>query len=243
MDSPRLSFIIPAHNEAGNIVACIQSIQKLGDALRSHGWNWEIVVAADSCQDKTAELARVSGAVVTEVSHRQIAATRNSGAAASRGEWLFFVDADTLVSESAVLASCSNLEKGLAGGGAVFRFDRPAPLYARLAEPLIRAFCLLSNYSGGCFIYCQRKVFEAVGGFDRTLFAAEELAFATSVKRRGKFRVVPHAVTTSARKLRLYSAKELLGMVWRILWRGPSVLNDRKNLELWYERRSEKPNE
>jgi glycosyltransferase involved in cell wall biosynthesis len=239
VDSPRLSFIIPAHNESQSILACIQSIQQLSDALRAGGWTWEIVVAADSCQDNTADLARSAGAIVTEVAHRQIAATRNSGAAASRGDWLFFIDADTLVSESAVLASCKNLEKGFAGGGALFRFDRPAPLYARMAEPLLWAFCLLSNYSGGCFIYCQRTVFDAVGGFDRTLFAAEELAFATSVKRRGKFRVVPHTVTTSARKLRLYSAKELLGMVWRILWRGPSVLNDRKNLELWYERRNE----
>lgn len=241
MDSPILSFIIPAHDEALNIVACIHSIQQLSHKLTNRGWTWEIVVAADSCQDNTAELARAAGAIVTEVSHRQIAKTRNSGAAASRGDWLFFVDADTLVSEAAVIAACTNLERGYAGGGAIFRFDRPVPLYARLAEPLLWMFCLFSNYSGGCFIYCRRDVFEAVGGFDPTLFAAEELAFATSVKRKGKFRVVPHAVTTSARKLRLYSAKELLGMIWRVLRRGPSVLNDRKNLELWYERRSETP--
>ncbi len=239
MVSPKISFIIPAHNEASSIQSCIAAIQKVGNSLTERGWIYEITVAADSCQDQTALLASEAGAAVVEVSNRQIAATRNSGAQASQGDWLFFVDADTLVSESAVLAACENLNRGLAGGGALFRFDRPAPLYVRFLEPFFALFCLLSNYSGGCFIYCQRAIFDQVGGFDVRLFAAEELAFAASIKQVGKFRVVPHLVTTSARKLRLYSAKELLVMVWNILTTGPSALNSRQKLGLWYARRHE----
>lgn len=42
-------------------------------------------------------IALAHGARVVDVSHRQIAPTRNSGAAAARGERLVFVDADTVV--------------------------------------------------------------------------------------------------------------------------------------------------
>ena len=83
--------------------------------------------------------------------------------------------------------------------------------------------------------------FDEVGGFDERLFAGEELTFAIAVKRVGGFRVVPHTVVTSGRKVRLYSGLELLHMVWTILSQGPRSLTHRGNLDLWYRRRSETP--
>jgi hypothetical protein len=232
------SFIVPAHNEEAHIASCIQAIQMACNGL---ALDYEIVVVADACSDDTVMRARQSGARVLEVDHRHIAATRNSGARASRGQWLFFVDADTQVSPAAVGAACANLRRGVAGGGGLFRFDRPVPLYGLVIERAAWAFCLLTQMSGGCFLHCQRKVFDQIGGFDARLFAGEELAFAHAIKRVGRFRVVPHAVLTSARKIRLYSGRELLGMVWTLCKRGPRGLMDRRDLSLWYQRRRENP--
>ena len=231
------SFVVPAHNEEPHISACISAIHT---ACRPLGMSYEVVVVADACQDHTADRAQEAGARVVEVEHRHIAATRNSGATASQGQWLFFVDADTQVTPAAVRAACANLKKGVAGGGGLFRFDQPRPLYGLVVERAAWLFCLLTQMSGGCFLHCQRSIFEQVGGFDTRLYAGEELAFAAAVKRRGHFRVVPYAVLTSARKLRLYSAREILTIVWTVIRKGPSSLMDRGDLDLWYQRRSEK---
>ena len=58
---------------------------------------YEIIVVNDASTDATAEVARRNHARVVDVNHRQIAATRNSGARVSNGECLFFVDADTTI--------------------------------------------------------------------------------------------------------------------------------------------------
>ncbi|MFN8609623.1 MAG: glycosyltransferase [Vulcanimicrobiota bacterium] len=227
-----ISFIVPAHNEAANIQACIQAIRLAAPGA-------EVVVVADACSDATAEIASREGAVLVEVEHRHIAATRNAGARAARGEILFFVDGDTRVTSAVVQAGRAALEAGAAGGGALFRFDRPIPAYARVVEKLAALFCLLTQMSGGCILFCSRSTFDRLGGFNTAIYAGEELDFAHRVKKIGRFRVVPQAVVTSGRKVRAYSGWELLRITWQVLWKGPRALYDRNGLELWYERREE----
>ena len=227
-----LSFVVPAHNEAAHIEACLRSIQSAAPAA-------EIVVVADACSDDTAERARLLGAEVLEVDHRHISATRNSGGFAARGNVLIFLDGDTRVSKKVVDGILKALQNGASGGGALFQFDRPVPFYALIAEKLAQWFCLLSQMSGGCILYCTRPVFERLGGFDTKLYAGEELDFAHRLKKLGRFRVVPHPVTTSGRKIRLYSGWEILQILWRLMLKGPRALHDRRGLELWYQRRAE----
>src|SRR5207249_1537267 len=88
-----ISFIVPAHNEELLIGQALSALQKAGQAS---GELFEIIVVDDASTDRTAAIAREHGARVTSVNHRQIAATRNSGAHQARGEFLFFVDGDTL---------------------------------------------------------------------------------------------------------------------------------------------------
>ncbi|MBS2037559.1 glycosyltransferase [bacterium] len=227
-----ISFVVPAHNEAANIQDCIVAIQRAAPGA-------EVVVVADACTDQTAQLASQLGALVVLVEHRQIAATRNSGARAASGDTLFFVDGDTRVTPAVVQAAQAALEAGASGGGALFRFDRPVPPYALIAEKLAGLFCRLTQMSGGCILYCTRSTFDRLEGFNTRLYAGEELDFAHRVKKIGRFRVVPHAVITSGRKIRLYTGGELLAMVWRLFWKGPRALYDRNGLELWYQRREE----
>src|ERR1051325_2392432 len=60
--TPRLLFLVPAHNEELLIGACVDSLK----ALRYPAGRFDIVVIADNCDDRTAELARASGAACLE---------------------------------------------------------------------------------------------------------------------------------------------------------------------------------
>ena len=55
-----------------------------------------MIVVEDASTDRTASIAAQFDARILHVVHRQIAATRNAGARAARGNTFFFVDACTL---------------------------------------------------------------------------------------------------------------------------------------------------
>src|SRR5688572_9027773 len=100
--NPMLSFVVPAHNEARYIAACVRSIHAACSPL---ALDYEIVVANDASTDDTAAIARAEGARVIEVSLRHIAAVRNAGARETRGERLVFVDADSEVDVETIRAA------------------------------------------------------------------------------------------------------------------------------------------
>ncbi|MBC8105609.1 MAG: glycosyltransferase [Anaerolineae bacterium] len=234
-----ISFIIPAYNEALHLP---RTLAALNDARRVLGEAFEIVVADDASTDGTASVAQEFGARVVSVNHRQIAATRNAGARDARGELLFFIDADTVVTHEAVRAAVDAMRAGAVGGGCRFKFDGQIPLYGRIigaiSFPLYRALSLAS----GCFLYCTRDAFDAVGGFNERLFAAEETAMSRALGRVGKFVVLRECVTTSGRKMRTHSAFEILGLLFRLALTGPKSVRQRKGLELWYGERRADPN-
>src|SRR6266436_4880391 len=124
-----ISFIVPAHNEQAVLGRTLQAIH---DSARSVGQPYEIIVVDDASTDTTAEIARRHQATVVRVNHRQIAATRNSGARAARGDRLFFVDADTTINPRTVAEALRYMDRGAVGGGAPTVFEGAAPLYIRL---------------------------------------------------------------------------------------------------------------
>jgi len=232
-----ISFIIPAHNEAQLLDRTLDAVYAVAGAL---GTPFEVIVVDDASTDDTGRIARERGARVVPVAVRQIAAARNAGAAEAHGDMLIFVDADTVLNESVVRAAVDTLSKGAVGGGCAFTFDGKLPLYGRIlsavALPLYRAAGLAS----GCFVFCTRDAFRAVGGFDEKLFAGEEAALSLALRRQGRFIILRETVLTSGRKFRAHSAREILGMMARLALAGPKSLRHRKGLDVWYgERRAD----
>jgi glycosyltransferase involved in cell wall biosynthesis len=229
-----LSVIIPAYNEE---LLLGQTLRAANDAAGALGEPFEVIVVDDASTDRTAAIAVEHGARVVPVAHRQIAATRNAGARAAKGEMILFVDADTTVNEAAVRAAVRAMRKGAVGGGCGFRFDEPVPLLGRvmqtIAAPLYRAMRLAS----GCFLFCTRAAFDAVGGFDEGLYAAEEAMMSRRLGEQGRFVVLRETVLTSGRKLRAYSAWEIFGVLARLAWSGGDAVRRREGLEIWYGER------
>ncbi len=231
-----ISFIVPAFNEERELGATLKALVEAGDALAG---SYEIVVADDGSTDRTARIALEHGARVITARHRQIAATRNSGAGSARGEIFIFVDADTIVNGNVVQAAIRAIRDGAAGGGAAVTLDEPLPGYGKVIVPLLLKGYMLTGWAAGCFMFCTRQAFEAIGGFDEMLFGSEEITFSKALKQHGPFIMLRESVRSSARKLRIYSGREHLRIIWRFLLRGRKVLYDREAMHMWYDGRRE----
>jgi cellulose synthase/poly-beta-1,6-N-acetylglucosamine synthase-like glycosyltransferase len=226
-----LSFVVPAHNEEASITATVQAIAA---AAAAAGVPHEIIVVDDACDDRTGELAAAAGARVVAVAYRQIAATRNAGARAATGSVFVFVDADTLIAADVVMGVSRVMASGAVGGGAAVRFDEPVPRWVKWVLPAAIWLARLRRFTGGCFLFASRQAFEAVGGFDETLFAAEELRLCKLLRARGEFVILRESVLTSGRKLRTYSGWELIASAARIAVAGWAGVRDRSRLDIWY---------
>ena len=90
--APLVSVIIPTYNRAGLVRQALASVKT--QTFR----DFEIVVVDDGGTDGTYEaLAAEAGLRLLRLPRRQgVAAARNTGAAAARGEWLAFLDSDDL---------------------------------------------------------------------------------------------------------------------------------------------------
>lgn len=227
-----ISFVVPAYNEEVMIGATVRALHASASAV---GEPYEVLVVDDDSTDATASVARASGAAVVEVKLRQIAAVRNAGARVARGDLLVFVDADTLVPENTLRAMLDAVSHGAVGGGARVRFD--AHGIGRWTRRVSEAGCWLLyrlGFTGGCFLFARRSAFEAAGGFDERYYASEEIHLKFALGKHGRFAVVPAAVITSGRKLRIFTAGQILRQVLRLAMRGLPAVRRRDGLDFWY---------
>jgi glycosyltransferase involved in cell wall biosynthesis len=228
-----ISFIVPAHNEQAVLGWTLQAIH---DSARIVGQPYEIIVVNDASTDATAEVARQNNATVLSVSHRQIAATRNSGGRAARGERLFFIDADTTANPQAIASALRAMDKGAAGGGAPTWPGDAVPLYVWLLALVYVIPAKLAGFTGGAFMFSTREAFHASGGFDERLYWGEEGSFALALKRVGRFVVIWEPVRTSGRRFRTMSGFQVLTTLGRACISPFKMFTRRSSVEkIWYD--------
>ena len=234
----RVSFIVPAWNEERLLPDTLEAIR---NAATRAGLSYQIIVADDASTDRTAEVARAGGAEVVACNHRQIAATRNAGAQASDGDLLIFVDADTCVTVQTVQAAVDAVHEGATYGGADVTWDTAIPLWSRIMLRGTLLMYRLDKLAPGAFLFCTRDAFERAGGFDESLFAAEEYDLSKRLKKLGRHAWIKDRVITSGRKLRTHSSWELLRDTARLMIGGKRALKKREGLDLWYQERRPDP--
>ena len=231
-----ISFVVPAYNEEAFIADTLNAIHCSARAVNEQ---YEIIVADDASTDRTAEIARSLGARVERVNYRQIAGTRNAGVRASVGEFIFFVDADTLINPRTLRSALTSMKKGAVGGGAINWFKRTEalPAYVWLGFAGLAAIAKFAGFANGPFLYCTRAAFDATGGFSAKMYWAEDTAFVLALKHEGKFVVPWTPIIMSGRRFRA-SAKELsFKNLNKVLWSPQKIFTDRSVVQsVWYER-------
>ena len=240
--APRISVIIPAYNEERYLGPTLESVARAADAHHlSHGARDEVVVVDNNSADRTSAVARAHGARVVFEGRNNIAAARNRGARAARGELLLFLDADDHLSPNFLALVDDAMRSGACvGGGARIVWSTRSPWVSAFdaAGNGIRRLLGVSN----AVPFTARETFAQVGGFDERYYAGEDMKFAVALRRWGRrrglaFRVPAEGhVLKSTRKFESHGgAVVVLGLVAFAL--SPWLVRSKPACFFWYEGR------
>ena len=185
--APAVAVVIPCFNQAHYLAEAIESV--LGQTRPPA----ELLVVDDGSEDNSYEVAgRYETVTRIQQRNRGVAAARNAGWKASDSEFLAFLDADDRLLPDALeigalaldrrpnLAFVSGVSRDIGDDGRVIAALRQ-PLvsqdhYLRLLED-----CFI--WSGSSIVY-RRSALEAVGGFDKSLRAADDYELYLRLARR-----------------------------------------------------------
>lgn len=189
---PLFSVIIPAFNARATLGETLRSLraQTCGD--------WEAIVVDDQSSDDTAAIAerhaetdpRIS---VMRLSNGGPSRARNTGAAAAKGNWIAFLDADDIWSpdklqRTAEIALGPDAPDALYAKIAFFRDDpRTATTTSTVRPHALTVFDLLCENAvctSSNFVV-RRAAFEAAGGFDPSLAYSEDVELMVRLVARG----------------------------------------------------------
>lgn len=224
--SARISVVIPALNEAENILATLQALQPL------RGRGHEVIVVDGGSSDRTRELA-------LPLADQVISAPRgrgrqmNAGVGQAHGNILWFLHADTVAGDDTDETICQALAGSRRGWG---RFNvrlSGKHWLLRVVETLMNLrSCLTGIATGDQGIFVKRALFDAVAGFP-DLPLMEDIALCRRLKQYGRPVCLRSRLTTSSRRWEENGMiKTIIRMWWlRLAYRFGA---DPHRLAQWY---------
>ena len=188
-----ISIILPVLNEEKTIENTLLKLNSLkGDK--------EIIVVDGGSADDTVRIASQYAKVIN--SRKGRAFQMNAGAKASRGDILWFVHSDSVVSENSLESIEEAIREGYVGGGfSIYFYD--------LDTRFMRFVSITSNWRAkylGLFfgdqgIFVKRNVFEELGGY-KEIELMEDWDFSRRLVKIGKLKLLDTKIGTSARRFK-----------------------------------------
>jgi GT2 family glycosyltransferase len=209
---PMVSVIIPAHNEEAYLGQTLEAIN------RQHYRNFEIIVIANGCTDRTVGIAEGHCQNLIVMGEKGLSRARNLGARDARGDVLLFLDADTLLEWDALETIAQCFTRQYAAGTLRGRPDAKRLSYRLIywLKNLEHRWRLHAGSSG--VILCWKDDFQAVGGFDERLEVMENSDLIKKLMSLGKYLYMDQ--TTATTSMRRYQKNGLTGAckLWLKLW-------------------------
>ncbi len=210
--TPRISIVIPVFNGLELTLECLDSLHR----HRSR-WPYEVLIVDDGSSDLTPRcLSALPGArYLRSDQNRGFVATCNHGAQHARGEFLVFLNNDTVVRDGWLDSLYETFlqwpDAGLVGSklvlptgrlqecGSLLYRDGSAANYGRDGDPDDPRYCFVraTDYVSGAAIMIRRDLFFRLGAFDERYAPAyyEDTDLAMRVREAGwQVLVNPHAV-------------------------------------------------
>jgi len=192
-----ISVIIPNRNGAATIGKCLAA------ALACDHGNFEVVVVDDASEDNSIEvIERYPSKLVRLEQHGGAARARNAGAAHSRGQILFFTDADCLLLPDALALAATTLAHE--GSNAIIGGTyTPAPydrrFFSRFQSIFINYFetrrAPAADYIATHALAMDASVFRGIRGFAEAIRPIlEDVEFSHRLRRAGCRLVINPAI-------------------------------------------------
>ncbi|MFT2009577.1 TIGR04283 family arsenosugar biosynthesis glycosyltransferase [Pontibacter sp. 13R65] len=211
-----ISIIIPTYNEAEGIQQLISYLLKAGkDKVR------EIVVSDGGSTDQTQALAAEAGAIVVPSPKKGRAAQMNAGAQVATGELLYFLHADTYPPAKFAQLLTGSHSSGYGAG--CFRLQFNDDHWFLKANAFFTRFDVDSVRFGDQSLFIRKDLFHSIGGFREDLVVMEDQEIIGRIRKVTHFKLIPVAVTTSAKKYRengVYRLQAVFFLIWGLYYLG-----------------------
>jgi rSAM/selenodomain-associated transferase 2 len=205
-----ISVIVPALNEADNILKTIESVRQQAQVV-------EIIVVDGGSVDGTPEIARASAIVIS--SPRGRAVQMNAGARHASGDVLLFLHSDSALAPGALAQLQKTMDNPHIVGGSFTSIFDVDNFWLRFY-----AFCSIINWLGFRYgdqgIFVRRSIFEAMGGYAEVSLM-EDIDLMRRLPRFGRRELIrQYPVTTSARRFLEHGVvrQEALNVILVGLW-------------------------
>lgn len=194
---PEISVIIPALNEEKLI---LQSVNQFTPIIREK-FRIEVIVSDGGSTDKTLELLKNENVTIVNAKpgcKQNIPIGRNAGAAAARGKYFYFINADTTLDDTDRFFESSLAVLNSGKAPALTCKFRVFPGDVRLSDRLFHGFYnnyvrLLNAFGmgmgrGECQVI-RRDVFEELRGYNESLAAGEDYDLYRRAAKLGKGKI------------------------------------------------------
>lgn len=214
---PAVSVIIPALDEGKYIASTLKSLR-----AQDYPRRFELIVADGNSEDNTAAIAKkFCDSVVIEPT-RTIAAGRQAGVCASRGDILLFTDADSLADPHWV----SSMVHAFDDPKVVAAFGMTEPREGNWLERFLLRYSVLvtasllnwigTDYVTGSNMALRRSAYDQIGGFNIYLVTGEDTDVIHRAHSQGKVVFVSDSVVRySMRRIRRWGYPKYLWFHFR----------------------------
>lgn len=205
---PLISVVIPVRNEAQALPYLLDDLT----ALRVAGA--ELIVVDGGSADGTCELAlgRVDQLLRSAPGR---ALQMNAGAAAARGDYLWFVHADTRVSAESLRSLLDVLIERPVWGRFDVRLSGAGLALCVIGAMISLRSRLTAIASGDQGIFVSRECFEALGGY-APIPLMEDLQLCRRLKRQARPRCLRPPLSTSSRRWEQQGIVCTVLLMWRL---------------------------
>lgn len=209
----KLSFVIPAYNEAIYLPRCLASIQQ--ERERYPQYDVEVIVVNNASTDNTRTIVlNQPNVILVDEPIKGLSQARQSGYLRAAGELIANIDADTMLKKGWLNCVFSTFEHNsdlLALSGPVIYYDLPryirgivrifywAALITHVNNQLFRIGAVIQ---GGNFVL-RRSALEQLGGYNTSIvFYGEDADVARRLSKLGKVRfTLKFPIYASGRRL------------------------------------------